>query len=162
MIKRGYELTSEDYANIREHCKKEIKNRITTYFTRITTQTFIEKKLKLFDKTFHKRIWGIVKQVSPSSYAIAEAYGTLEGDGPQIYGEMREFLSQALTEQADEMTKTHTALMNAFGGEIVRKMAEEILEMEELKEVEEPTYEEPELNQLRSQIKAKIKEKYLK
>lgn len=58
----------------------------------------LEKLLQTYDKKFHKRIWNIVKEASPSSYAQAEALGLLEGDGPQIYGEMKQFLKKAFTQ----------------------------------------------------------------
>jgi hypothetical protein len=58
---------------------------------------------KEFDDKFHKRVWNIVKQASPSSYAHAEAMGMLEGEGPQIYGEIKEYISQLLKREREEL-----------------------------------------------------------
>ena len=55
-----------------------------------------------FDKKFHKRIWEIVKLADPSSYSIAAAYGTLDGEGPQIYGEIKEHIQALLNDSNKE------------------------------------------------------------
>ena len=47
---------------------------------------------KRFDAKFHKRIWQLVKMIAPASYVEAEVFGLLNGDGPQIYGEIKDFL----------------------------------------------------------------------
>lgn len=55
-----------------------------------------EKIITGFRRKFHRRMVNIAKQINPSGYAIAEAYGHEDPDGPQIFGEMIEYLKSKL------------------------------------------------------------------
>ena len=58
-----------------------------------------------FEKKFQARMESIARQISPAAYAHADATGTLDKEGPQIYGELKEYLASELALQKKEIIK---------------------------------------------------------
>ena len=53
-----------------------------------------------FDKKFRDRFWQIIKKADPISYAIAETNGLFDAGGPQIYGEIKQFIKDLLAKHS--------------------------------------------------------------
>lgn len=52
-----------------------------------------------FREKFHDRLEHIARQLNPAGYLVADSYGTVDPDGPQIYGEIKEYISNLISEK---------------------------------------------------------------
>ena len=73
---------------------------------------------KEFEKKFHQRMENIARQLNPSGYLVADSMGSVDADGPQIYGEIKAFLRSTLKQFAKEVVDNAEDMVYNYTNEL--------------------------------------------